>query len=124
MSLGFMFIALAVLGVFLPLLPTTPFILVAAFLFSKSSDRWHQWLLANKLFGPILHSWESSRCIPYFAKMLSFSMIAVFGSISIFTLPFLWLKISTFLLIAYACYFIVNIKTCPREKSCENVEDR
>lgn len=123
MTLGFGFIVLAVLGVFLPLLPTTPFILVAAYFFSKSSDRWHQWLLSNKVFGPILHNWECSRCIPYFAKVLSFSMIAVFGSLSIVALPFVWLKVLTALLIAYACYFIANIQTCAKERSVLRVED-
>lgn len=124
MTLGFMFIVLGVLGIFLPLLPTTPFILVAAYFFSKSSDRWHQWLLANRMFGPILYNWECSRCIPYFAKVLSFSMIAVFGSFSVFALPYLWLKVSTVLLIAYACYFIANIQTCAKEKAPLRADDQ
>lgn len=115
MMLGFTFIVLGLLGVFLPLLPTTPFIILAAFFFSKSSERWHQWLLSNRVFGPILRNWECSRCIPRFAKLLSFSMIALFGSFSVITLPFLWLKIVTVLLIAYACYFIANIQTCAKD---------
>jgi len=115
MMLGFMFIVLGLLGVFLPLLPTTPFIILAAFFFSKSSERWHQWLLSNRVFGPILYNWECSRCIPRFAKLLSFSMIALFGSFSVITLPFLWLKVVTVLLIAYACYFIANIQTCAKD---------
>jgi uncharacterized protein len=115
MMLGFMFIVLGLLGVFLPLLPTTPFIILAAFFFSKSSDRWHQWLLSNRVFGPILRNWECSRCIPRFAKLLSFSMIALFGSFSVITLPFVWLKVVTVLLIAYACYFIANIQTCAKD---------
>jgi uncharacterized membrane protein YbaN (DUF454 family) len=117
MFLGFFFIFLAILGVFLPLLPTTPFIILAAFLFSKSSDRWHQWLLSNKVFGPILNNWECSRCIPRFAKLLSFSMIALFGSFSVVSIPFLWLKVVTILLIAYGYYFIANIKTCSKNGS-------
>ena len=122
-TLGFMFIALGVLGIFLPLLPTTPFIILAALFFSKSSERCHRWLLENKVFGPILYNWECSRCIPRFAKILSFSMIAVFGSISIITLPFVWLKVITILLIAYACYFIANIQTCCKETLTVRLED-
>ena len=117
MSLGFLFIILAVLGVFLPLLPTTPFIILAAFLFSKSSDRWHQWLLSNRVFGPILYNWENSRCIPYFAKMLSFSMIAIFGAISVLSMSAVWLQVVTVLLIGYGYYFIANIQTCCKKKS-------
>ncbi len=112
LSLGSLFLILAVMGIFLPLLPTTPFVLVAALFFSKSSDRWHQWLLDNRLFGPILSNWEESRCMPYFAKVLSFSMMTLFGTISIFTIDILWLQLLTPLLIAYAIYFITNIKTC------------
>ena len=117
MTLGFLFILLGILGVFLPLLPTTPFIILAAFFFSQSSERCHQWLLNNKVFGPVLYNWENSRCIPYFAKVLSFGMISVFGTVSLFTLPFVWLKVLTVLLIGYACYFIYKIKTCQAKKS-------
>ena len=115
--LGFLFIALAILGIFLPLLPTTPFIIVAAMFFSQSSERLHQWLLSNKIFGPILRNWDSCKCIPQFAKVLSFSMITIFGTISIFTLPAVWLKVLTLVLIAYACYYIANIQTCIKDKS-------
>ena len=115
--LGFLFILLGILGVFLPLLPTTPFIILAAFFFSQSSERSHQWLLSNKVFGPILSSWENSRCIPYFAKLLSFSMISIFGTISVITLSSVWLKILTVSLISYGCYFIYTINTCCKENT-------
>jgi len=113
--LGTSFVLLAILGVFLPLLPTTPFLILAAFFFSQSSEKCHQWLLNNKIFGPVLSSWENSRCIPAFAKKLSFSMIFVFGTISVVTLPVLLAKVVTVLLITYACYFIYNIPTCSKE---------
>ena len=112
MFLGFLFILLGIVGVFLPLLPTTPFIILAAYFFSQSSEKYHQWLLANKVFGPILYNWENSRCIPAFAKKLSFGMIAIFGSYSIYVIPLLSIKILTVFLISYACYFIYNIQTC------------
>lgn len=117
MSLGFLFIILAVLGVFLPLLPTTPFVILAAFFFSKSSERWHQWLLANRVFGPVLYNWEHSRCIPKFAKMLSFSMIALFGTISVINMSMVWLQVLTISIIAYGYYFIAKIPTCCKETS-------
>jgi len=117
MSMGFLFIVLAVLGVFLPLLPTTPFVILAAFFFSKSSERWHQWLLANRIFGPVLYNWEQSRCIPRFAKVLSFSMIALFGTISVINMGAVWLQVLTISIIAYGYYFIANIKTCCKETS-------
>ena len=124
MGLGFLFVALAVLGVFLPLLPTTPFIILAALFFSKSSERCHQWLLNNRVFGPILRNWECSRCIPRFAKILALSMIALFGSISVFALGILWLQVVTVLLVAYGSYFIINIKTCAKEAVAQNRDDQ
>jgi len=117
MLLGFLFILLGILGVFLPLLPTTPFIILAAFLFSQSSEKYHQWLLNNKVFGPILYNWENSRCIPNFAKKLSFIMIAIFGSYSLYVIPILAVKILTLALLTYGCYFIYNIHTCKKENT-------
>ena len=113
--LGFLFIALGILGVILPLLPTTPFIIFAAFFFSQSSQRLHAWLLRNRIFGPILYNWETCHCIPRFAKKLSFTMIAIFGSVSVYVLPEIWLQVLSVTLIAYACYFIANIPTCNEE---------
>ena len=112
LTLGFLFVGLALLGVFLPLLPTTPFLIFAALFFSKSSERWHQWLLNNRYFGPILASWEINHCIAYKVKLYIFSMIAIFGSFSLYLLSKPWMQILTALLITYACYYIYNIETC------------
>lgn len=112
MSLGFLFILLALIGVFLPLLPTTPFLILSAYFFSQSSDKWHQWLLANKLFGPLLHKWETERCMPNFAKVLSISMLLIFGGYSVVSIPLLWVKVLALFLIAYAAYFILHITSC------------
>ena len=110
--LGFFFVVLAILGIFLPLLPTTPFLILAAMFFSKSSKRWHNWLISNKVFGPILSNWESYRCIPHGAKILSLGMLLSFGTLSIIMIEPLWLQIVTFSLVGYASYFIITIKTC------------
>ncbi|HIC44378.1 MAG TPA: DUF454 domain-containing protein [Sulfurimonas sp.] len=115
-TLGFFCIILALIGIFLPLLPTTPFIILAAFFFSQSSEKYHQWLLNSKIFGPLLYNWENSRCIPLFAKRLSFIMIAIFGSYSIYVIPLIAVKILTILLLSYGCYFIYKIQTCIKVK--------
>lgn len=76
--LGWSSIALAVLGVILPLLPTTPFVLVAAFAFSKSSKRFHHWLLTHKIFGPLVVDWQKNGVIRMRAKLLAtFSMLVM-----------------------------------------------
>ena len=69
--MGILFVGLAILGVILPILPTTPFLLVAAACFAKSSPRMQRRLLANKTFGPMIHDWQRYRSIPRKAKRIA-----------------------------------------------------
>ncbi len=76
--LGLACLALGGLGIVVPLLPTTPFVLVAAFAFANSSDRLHQWLLDHNVFGPLIDNWRRHRAISRTAKAMSVvSMVAV-----------------------------------------------
>jgi len=68
---GVFFVGLAILGVVLPILPTTPFLLVAAACFAKSSPELQRKLLANKTFGPLIHDWQKYRSIPRKAKRIA-----------------------------------------------------
>ena len=68
---GIFFVGLAILGVVLPILPTTPFLLVAAACFAKSSPEMQRKLLANKTFGPLIHDWQKYRSIPRKAKRVA-----------------------------------------------------
>ena len=82
--LGFIFLGVGVLGIVLPVLPTTPFILLAAACFARSSEKWHRWLLANPTFGPMVRNWEQNRCISCRVKVIAIvSMLAV-GGFSVF----------------------------------------
>ncbi len=73
--LAWVFVGVGLLGVFLPVLPTTPFLILAAFLFSKSSPRFHQWLRDHRLLGPSLKDWEDRRVIRPKAKVLASLLI-------------------------------------------------
>ena len=68
---GLAFVGLAIVGVILPILPTTPFLLVAAACFAKSSPHMQKKLLANKIFGPLINEWQQHRCIPRKAKRVA-----------------------------------------------------
>jgi uncharacterized protein len=72
-------LATGIVGVFLPLLPTTPFVLLAAFCFSRASSRAERWLLEHRRFGPMVRDWRERRAIPRRAKQLAWGMMA-FGS--------------------------------------------
>lgn len=109
LMLGWVCILLAIIGIFLPLLPTTPFLLLAAFLFSKGSKRLHSWLLSQKTFGPIIKNWEQNGAIAPRAKALSTIMIIILFSYTlIFVNVVLWIKIVVFLTGACVLTFILT----------------
>ena len=79
-TLGTISLFLGALGIPLPLLPTVPFLLLAAFCFAKSSPRVHQWLMAHPVLGPPIHDWQRSGAIRRSAKwMATVSIATVFG---------------------------------------------
>jgi len=70
----------AIVGIILPLLPTVPFLLLAAFFFAKSSQRLHTWLLNHKIFGTMIEDWNSKGAINKKAKYLStLSVVLIIG---------------------------------------------
>lgn len=72
---GWLAVGLGLLGVVLPLLPTTPFALIAAACFARSSPRWHRWLLATPLLGPALADWQAGRGVPRPAKLAALALL-------------------------------------------------
>ncbi len=114
-SLGFIFLGLGFIGVFLPLLPTTPFLLVSAACFAKSSDKWHRWLLSNRIFGRIIKDWQERKCISLSTKVIAISLVVLFGGYSIiFLLTDLRLRILTALLIATGLFFVCRLRVCKK----------
>lgn len=77
---GCIAVALAILGIFLPLLPTTPFLLLASACFLRGSTRMHRWLMSNPLFGEYIRNIEEKRGIPWKAK--GTILLLMWGSLS------------------------------------------
>jgi hypothetical protein len=75
--LGFLSLGLGILGIPLPLLPTTPFVLLAAYFFAKGSPRCHRWLQNHRWFGPMIRDWEAHGAISAKAKLLATVMILI-----------------------------------------------
>jgi len=72
---GVLALLLGILGLFLPLLPTTPFLLLASWCFARGSERLHRWLLSHRVFGAYLRNFEAGRGIPLKAKILATAML-------------------------------------------------
>jgi hypothetical protein len=70
-ALGWLALVTGLIGIFVPLLPTTPFVLLAAFFFSKGSERLHRWLLQHPRFGHCVRDWEREQVIPPVGKYAS-----------------------------------------------------
>lgn len=85
-TLGWLFVCLGVIGAVLPLLPTTPFLILALACFAESSPRFHRMLLSNKWFGPALAQWENTKTIRRETKHKVMLLIIVTFGISIFVL--------------------------------------
>lgn len=77
LALGWIFFGLGAIGVALPLLPTTPLMLLALWAFSKGSRRFHDWLFHHRFFGPPLQRFRRERVVPLWAKALALSSMAV-----------------------------------------------
>ena len=82
---GALSLALGALGLFLPVLPTTPFVLLAAFFFSKGSPRLHAALLADPLFGPIVRDWEERGAVRPGAKVTATVLMAALAAVMLST---------------------------------------
>ena len=93
--LGLISLALGIIGVLLPLLPTTPFVLLAAGLFAKGSTRLHHWLINHRLFGKLIKDFDENKIIPLHAKIIAISMlwISILYAIIIVAEGKLWLQI-------------------------------
>lgn len=106
---GIFFVGVAMLGAFLPLLPTTPFLLISAACFAKSSPRLYQRLLNDKTFGPMIYHWRESRSIPKKAKILALASMVLASAWSIYVLDAMWLKLLVVLLVVGPMIFVARL---------------
>jgi uncharacterized protein len=104
---GWAALGIGIIGAFLPVIPTTPLVLVAAWCFSKGSPRLHRRLLDDPRFGPIVRDWERHRVIRLRAKLLATGVIVpLVAWMTMLTDAPPWTKVVTLLLVAYGLTFI------------------
>ena len=85
--LGWLFFVLGIIGVLLPVMPTAPFILLAAGFWARSSRRFHFWLINHKYFGKFIRDWEDRHAIPFYAKWLATIMMTISTTMLFYRLP-------------------------------------
>ena len=82
-AVGTSSLALGVIGIFVPVLPTTPFVLLAAGCYARASTRFHRWLTRSRVFGPMIREWQLHRSIRYRTKLFAIAMMASTLAVSI-----------------------------------------
>lgn len=75
LTIGYLCVGLGFIGIFLPVLPTTPFMILALWAFSNGSEKMHNWLLNHPRFGASLQAWEQHKIIPIKAKLTALTFI-------------------------------------------------
>ncbi len=111
---GAISLLIGIIGIFLPLLPTTPFLLLSAFLFSKGSNKFHSWLINHKYLGKPIKDWEKNKSISVQSKLLATATF-VFSGLILFLKPKITIPLKMFFLI-FAIFVLSYIWSRPRSK--------
>ena len=118
--LGWLFVGLAALGVLLPVLPTTPFLLLAAFFFARSSERFYGWLLHNRRFGPLIKQWREDRSLPPGVRLKAITLVLCVFALSIYLVRALpWLQLLLLTICAGLVIFLVRL---PERELVERID--
>jgi uncharacterized membrane protein YbaN (DUF454 family) len=114
---GFISVGLATAGVFLPILPTTPFLLLAAACFARSSDRFYQWLITHRLFGRYIRCYRKYRAMTGGAKVLTLVLLwAVMAYTVLAIVHSLPLRVLLLLIALGVTIHVLTLKTLTQEQ--------
>ena len=112
---GTFFVGLGVLGIFVPLLPTTPFLLLAAACYVRSSKRFYNWLLNNKWFGNYIKNYREKKGVPLKVKLSSLSLLWITILFSaVFVVDIFFVRIILILIATCVTIHILYIRTLKR----------
>jgi len=115
--LGVLATSIGILGMFVPILPTTPFLLLAAFLFSKSSPRFLNWLCTNRLCGKYIDNYRKGLGLPLLQKILTIGVLWLTIGLSAFVfIDTLWVKILLIVIAIAVTTHLIIMKTYKPEK--------
>jgi uncharacterized membrane protein YbaN (DUF454 family) len=115
--MGYFFLILGVIGIFVPLLPTTPFLLLSAGSFFRGSKKLYSWIINHKIFGSYIVNYLKHRAVTKRTKI--FSILTLWLTIvatSVFFISFIWLKIMLFIIAIAVSVHILSLNTLAKEK--------
>lgn len=111
-SVGTLFVGIGILGIFLPILPTTPFLLLAAACFARSSQRFYDWLLNNRWFGNYIRNYREGKGLPLKQKVIIIILLwVVIGFSAALAVHVLWVKIVLILIAIGVSIHILSLRT-------------
>ena len=112
-ALGLLFVGLGVAGVFIPLMPTTIFLILAVGCFSRSDPRLEAWLLNHPTFGPTLRDWTRNRSIRLSTKRVACATVLAVFLVSILLVPLMAVKVGLAVAAVAVCAYILTRRTTP-----------
>lgn len=113
---GTLALFLAILGIFLPLLPTTPFLLLASACYLRGSERAHRWLMNNQVLGPYLSNIQAGRGIPMRSKIVALALMWASLALSAWYMPIPWLRVLLLIPGIGVTIYLLRMKTLTPQK--------
>ncbi|MGB2813532.1 MAG: YbaN family protein [Dehalococcoidales bacterium] len=122
---GTVFTATGIIGIFVPVLPTTPFLLLAAACYLRSSRKLYNWLLGNRFFGTYVRNYLHGRGMPRKVKIATISLLWITIACSIiFAVQALIIRVILLIIAIGVTVHIILIKTTPKDQSQNRVSDQ
>ena len=116
-SLGWLCVGLGFVGVFVPGIPTTIFLIIALWAFTKSSEKLRQWLLNHKRFGPILNNWQEHKVVPRRAKILMVVLMSLAVILFYYSSQSLILTIGLIIILVSVAIYVISLPSKIPENS-------
>ena len=116
-SLGWFCVGLGFIGIFVPGIPTTIFLIIALWAFTKSSKKLRDWLLNHKKFGPILNNWQQHKVVPRRAKILMVVLMSLASILFYYSLQNLYLTIGLVIILVLVAIYVISLPSKIPENS-------
>jgi len=111
-TMGTIFVGIGIIGIFIPILPTTPFLLLAAACYARSSTRFYNWLINNKLIGTYIKNYREGKGVPLKVKVFTILLLWITILFSVFFILLIsWIKIILIIIAIGVTIHILTIKT-------------